>query len=132
MLASNGWPVEALQSDRASMLSNDAWRSFFFILLAFLSLFFFLKHKVSSNNVILIFAVLLLFDMWTINKRYLNDSHFIRSSKVKIPYKASQADNFILSDNDPNFRVLINLLVLLMMLVPLIFISLLEVIMVLN
>ena len=105
MLASNGWPVEALQSDRASMLSNDAWRSFFFILLAFLSLFFFLKHKVSSNNVILIFAVLLLFDMWTINKRYLNDSHFIRSSKVKIPYKASQADNFILSDNDPNFRV---------------------------
>ena len=105
MLASNGWPVEALQSDRASMLSNDAWRSFFFILLAFLSLFFFLKHKVSSNNVILIFAVLLLFDMWTINKRYLNDSHFIRSSKVKIPYKASQADNFILSDDDPNFRV---------------------------
>ena len=105
MLASNGWPVEALQSDRASMLSNDAWRSFFFILLAFLPLFFFLKHKVSSNNVILIFAVLLLFDMWTINKRYLNDSHFIRSSKVKIPYKASQADNFILSDNDPNFRV---------------------------
>ena len=105
VLASNGWPVEALQSDRASMLSNDAWRSFFFILLAFLSLFFFLKHKVSSNNVILIFAVLLLFDMWTINKRYLNDSHFIRSSKVKIPYKASQADNFILSDNDPNFRV---------------------------
>ena len=105
MLASNGWPVEALQSDRASMLSNDAWRSFFFILLAFLSLFFFLKHNVSSNNVILIFAVLLLFDMWTINKRYLNDSHFIRSSKVKIPYKASQADNFILSDNDPNFRV---------------------------
>lgn len=105
MLASNGWPVEALQSDRASMLSNDAWRSFFFILLAFLSLFFFLKHKVSSNNVILIFAVLLIFDMWTINKRYLNDSHFIRSSKVKIPYKASQADNFILSDNDPNFRV---------------------------
>jgi hypothetical protein len=43
--------------------------------------------------------------MWTINKRYLNDSHFIRSSKIKTPYKATQADNYILSDNDPNFRV---------------------------
>ncbi len=105
VLASNGWPVEALQSDRASMLSSDAWRSFFFVSLAFLFLFFFIKNKVSSNNIILVFAVLLLLDMWTINKRYLNDSHFIRSSKIKTPYKATQADNYILSDNDPNFRV---------------------------
>lgn len=105
VLASNGWPVEALQSDRASMLSSDAWRSFFFVSLAFLSLFLFIKNKVSSNNIILVFAVLLLLDMWTINKRYLNDSHFIRSSKIKTPYKATQADNYILSDNDPNFRV---------------------------
>ena len=105
VLASNGWPVEALQLDRASMLSSDAWRSFFFVSLAFLSLFLFIKNKVSSNNIILVFAVLLLLDMWTINKRYLNDSHFIRSSKIKTPYKATQADNYILSDNDPNFRV---------------------------
>jgi len=105
VLASNGWPVEALQSDRASMLSSDAWRSFFFVSLAFLSLFLFIKNKVSSNNIILVFAVILLLDMWTINKRYLNDSHFIRSSKIKTPYKATQADNYILSDNDPNFRV---------------------------
>ena len=105
VLASNGWPVEALQSDRASMLSSDAWRSFFFVSLAFLSLFLFIKNKVSSNNIILVFAVLLLLDMWTINKRYLNDSHFIRLSKIKTPYKATQADNYILSDNDPNFRV---------------------------
>jgi hypothetical protein len=105
VLASNGWPVEALQLDRASMLSSDAWRSFFFVSLAFLSLFLFIKNKVSSNNIILVFAVLLLLDMWTINKRYLNDSHFIRLSKIKTPYKATQADNYILSDNDPNFRV---------------------------
>ena len=105
VLASNGWPVEALQLDRAFMLSSDAWRSFFFVSLAFLSLFLFIKNKVSSNNIILVFAVLLLLDMWTINKRYLNDSHFIRSSKIKTPYKATQADNYILSDNDPNFRV---------------------------
>ena len=30
-LRQNGWPVEALQSDRAGLLSADAWRSFIFI-----------------------------------------------------------------------------------------------------
>ena len=29
-LEKNGWPIDALQSDRA-LLSSDAWRSFIFI-----------------------------------------------------------------------------------------------------
>ena len=32
-LQKNGWPVEALQSDRAGLLQADAWRSFIFITL---------------------------------------------------------------------------------------------------
>ena len=43
--------------------------------------------------------------MWNVNKRYLNDDNFVRKNKVKIPYKPTQADNFILNDKDPNFRV---------------------------
>ena len=30
-LEKNGWPIDALQSDRAGLLSADAWRSFIFI-----------------------------------------------------------------------------------------------------
>ena len=105
ILSSNGWPVDALQSDRATMLSNDAWRSFVFILFVFSVLWFFVKKKLDVKKTILIVGVLLLLDMWTVNKRYLNNDNFIRSSKVKVPYKPSQADNFILQDKDPNFRV---------------------------
>jgi hypothetical protein len=104
-LAKNGWPIDALQSDRSGLLSADAWRSFTFIALTFGAMWMFLKNKISSKYVILIVGVLVLADMWTVNKRYLNDDNFARKSKVQVPYKATAADQQILRDTDPNFRV---------------------------
>ena len=104
-LAKNGWPIDALQADRAGLLSADAWRSFTFITLTFGAMWMFLKNKISSKYVILIVGVLVLADMWTVNKRYLNDDNFARKSKVQVPYKATAADQQILRDTDPNFRV---------------------------
>jgi hypothetical protein len=104
-LAKSGWPVEALQSDRAGLLSADAWRSFIFIALTFGVLWMFLKNKLQSKYVILIVGVLIMADMWTVNKRYLNDDHFARKRKVEKPYQATQADQQILRDINPNFRV---------------------------
>ena len=104
-LEKNGWPIDALQSDRAGLLSADAWRSFIFIALTFATLWMYLKNKLQSKYVILIVGVLILADMWTVNKRYLNDDHFVRKSKVETPYQPTQADNQILNDKDPNFRV---------------------------
>jgi uncharacterized membrane protein YfhO len=65
----------------------------------------FLKNKISSKYVILIVGILVLADMWTVNKRYLNDDNFARKSRVVLPYQATQADQQILRDTDPNFRV---------------------------
>ena len=104
-LAKNGWPIDALQADRAGLLSTDAWRSFIFIALTFGAMWMFLKNKLSSKYVVLIVGVLILADMWTINKRYLNDDHFVRKSKIERPYQATAADQQILRDTDPNFRV---------------------------
>lgn len=44
--------------------------------------------------------------MWFVNKRYVNDDSFERKSKVENPFVATTADKLILSDKDPNFRVL--------------------------
>ena len=104
-LAKSGWPIDALQADRAGLLSADAWRSFIFIALTFGTMWMFLKNKFSSKYVILIVGVLVLADMWTVNKRYLNDDNFARKSKVEIPYQATVADQQIFRDTDPNFRV---------------------------
>ena len=104
-LSKNGWPIDALQSDRSSLLSSDAWRSFIFITLTFGTMWMFIKNKLSSKYVILILGLLVLADMWTVNKRYLNDDNFERKSKVQVPYQATAADQQILRDTDPNFRV---------------------------
>ena len=104
-LEKNGWPIDALQSDRAGLLSADAWRSFIFIVLTFVTLWLFLKNQLQSKYVILIVGVLVLADMWTVNKRYLNNDNFASKRKVEKPYQASQADQQILNDKDPNFRV---------------------------
>ena len=104
-LAKNGWPIDALQEDRAGLLSADAWRSFIFIALTFGAMWMFLKNRLSSKYVILIVGILVLADMWTVNKRYLNDDNFARKSKVQVPYQATAADQQILRDTDPNFRV---------------------------
>ena len=100
----NGF-LDGLVADRSTLLSSDAWRSFIFITLSFGVLFLYIKEKLSKNYVILIIGALLITDMWGINKRYLNEDHFARKSKVRTPYKPTQADNFILKDKDPNFRV---------------------------
>jgi hypothetical protein len=104
-LAKNGWPIDALQADRAGLLSADAWRSFTFITLTFGAMWMFLKNKISSKYVILVVGILVLADMWTVNKRYLNDDNFARKSKIQVPYQVTQADQQILRDTDPNFRV---------------------------
>jgi hypothetical protein len=104
-LAKNGWPIDALQADRAVLLSADAWRSFTFITLTFGAMWMFLKNKISSKYVILIVGILVLADMWTVNKRYLNDDNFARKRNVEVPYQETAADLQILRDTDPNFRV---------------------------
>ena len=111
VLENSGWPIDALQSDRKNLFSSDAWRSFIFISLTFGALLMFLKNKITSKYVILIIGLLVVTDMWTVNKRYLNNdkkNKFWKSKKkINVPYKPTQADNYILQDKeDPNFRVL--------------------------
>ena len=105
VLAKNGWPIDALQSDRAGLLSADSWRSFIFITLTFGTLWLFLRNTLNSQYMIMIVGILVLTDMWIVNKRYLKDDNFARKRKVEIPFQSTQADQQILRDKDPNFRV---------------------------
>lgn len=100
-----GWPVDAIQSDRASLLSSDAWRSFILILLSAGALWLYLSNTLKKQHVILIIGVLVLGDMWAVNKRYLDNDDFESKRKVETPFTPTIADQQILADPDPNFRV---------------------------
>jgi hypothetical protein len=97
---------ETLPADRAHLLSQDAWRSFAFIALAFVALWLYQKKYVKEGIFACLLAVLVTCDMLPIAHRYLNESHFVKAQDTQKSFKATTADNFILADKDPNFRVL--------------------------
>lgn len=105
-LEQQGWPISALQSDRASMLQMSAFRSLFFILTAFGLFWYFLKGKVKKQHVILGLGLLILVDLWMIDKDYLNADNFKTKRNYKQAFLPSQIDQQILQDTDPNYRVL--------------------------
>ena len=108
-LTSSGWPdflLNAVKEDRKSMLTSDAFRSLIFVLIFAGTMLAFYFKKLSVKYVYIALSVLLLLDMWTVNKRYLNNDNFMAKRDVTTPFKPSQADNQILQDKDPNYRVL--------------------------
>lgn len=99
------WLSECLLDDRRAMLTSDAWRSLCFILLAAAGAFAYLKiEKMRSGIVIALMGVLILADLWTVDKRFLNDDHFVPKKRNLVTM--TEADKQILADKDPNYRVL--------------------------
>ncbi len=100
------WFFTALYQDRASMLRWDAFRSLAFIFLAASLLWLFIKNKIKTGILISGFAVLILFDMWGVAKRYLNSDSFVKKTVSKNEFVKSAADEAILTDKDLSYRVL--------------------------
>lgn len=99
------WLSECLLDDRRAMLTSDAWRSLCFILLAAAGAFAYLKiEKMRSGILIALMGVLILADLWTVDKRFLNDEHFVPKKRNLVTM--TEADKQILADKDPNYRVL--------------------------
>ena len=99
------WLTNAIIADRRHMLTADAWRSIIFILLASIGIVVYLRtEKMKSIALIAIMGVLVLCDLWAVDKHFLNDSHFV--SKKQQLITPTEADKQILADTDPDYRVL--------------------------
>jgi uncharacterized membrane protein YsdA (DUF1294 family) len=100
------WYYNALLADRESLLRTDALRSLIFILLSGAAILLFMnKDKKRFNYSIIVLAVLILIDLWSVDKRYLNDSSFMKKKSEEI-FEPTLADKFILEDKTPSHRVL--------------------------
>jgi len=94
--------------DRVHFASSDAFRSLVFVLLSAGLVFLFLQMKNKKQGALLLgigFTILTLIDLWTVDKRYLNDDNF-KKEKLNAAYKESVADQEILKDKNSTFRVL--------------------------
>ena len=91
---------------RIAIFRADTLRSFIFVLLGASLLMAFIMGKLKKGWLIAAMAVLILFDMASVNRRYLNKENFVRARLVDVPFQASMANKEIFKDTDPDFRVL--------------------------
>lgn len=108
-LAQSGWNdllIDALRADRKSLLVNDAIRSLLLVLVSASLIWLFSIKKLSQELFILLFGVLILADLWQIDKRFVNNDKFVSQGRNDDAWQRTTADSEILKDNNPNFRVL--------------------------
>jgi hypothetical protein len=91
---------------RVSVFTADAWRSFFIIAIGAVMLWLFLEKKFKAQWLVAGIIVLCLVDMWGVNKRYLNDSDFIKKTDQQQMFSKTAADDYILQDTTKYYRVL--------------------------
>ncbi|MBN1820926.1 MAG: hypothetical protein JXR31_02690 [Prolixibacteraceae bacterium] len=104
-----GWPqqyIEALVSDRKSILRADAFRSFVFVSLAVAGIWAFAVKKLKAVYALGLWIILIVTDLWIVDKKYLNNNSFVSRKRAEVTFPPTEADKFILKDKDPNYRVL--------------------------
>lgn len=103
----NQWLVDALKLDRPLYLRLDSLRSFIFIFIAVAAIFAYLKYKLKKEYLLAILALAVLVDMWAVNKRYFNNSDFVKRKRHNQDAIApTPADEIILQDKSLSYRVL--------------------------
>jgi hypothetical protein len=84
------WFLNALQDDRASLLRSDAMRSFGFISVIFIILYFDLRKKISPA---LLYGALIFFtliDLVVVDKRYFDKENYKRKREATLSMQASE------------------------------------------
>lgn len=95
-----------LEKARISIFKSDSIRSFLFILIAATVIFLFSKNIIKRNALIAILVLLILCDLWIIDKRYLNSDNFVSKQKNNEEFAPTAADEYILKDKTLDYRVL--------------------------
>ena len=100
---------------RQWLVKSDALRSLLFVLVGsgVLGIFFVLTRKeekespVAAFLVAVVMTLLVVMDMYPVNKRYLNSDNFVNAVEAQDePFQPTAADQTILQDTDPNYRVM--------------------------
>ena len=105
-----GWPVNDvianLNDMRRAVFKADAMRSLIIILIGFGILMLYRAKKLKEVPMMVCLALLCLVDMWTVNRRYLNNDNFVRPRTTEQAFPMTDVDQRILQDPAKDYRVL--------------------------
>ena len=91
---------------RYALVRPDAMRSFLLVVVGTALLLCYCYRKISGNLMVALMAVLCLFDLWSVDKRYLADGMFQKPVPAEQQFQKSPIDEMILSDTNAYYRVL--------------------------
>ncbi|WP_420148733.1 hypothetical protein [Spirosoma sp.] len=94
-----------LISDRQSMLRSDGFRSVILIVLAAGTLWLFLTNKIKAAVFYPLLFAIVVFDLFAVDKRFLNSADFVTKAEASTPFVATAADEQILQDKSLGYRV---------------------------
>ena len=97
--------AEILVEDRRTIFFQDSLRSLIYVVIGACLVWLYLKNKIKENTVYIALIVLLLSDMVTVAKRYVNNEDFISKRKLEQPFKLSEIQSEIKKDKS-HYRVI--------------------------
>lgn len=100
------WLQQCLPQDRKALLRSDALRSLVFVVLTAGCIWGIVRGKLKMERLLIVLCVLLALDMWTVDKRYLNNGHFVTQREFNNQFQARPVDKIILEDESLDYRVL--------------------------
>ncbi len=98
------WLLPSLIADRKAMMTSDLWRSLLIVSATFVVLTIYRFDKMKAMPAIMVLATITIIDLWPVNKRYLNDDDF--SKTTKNVFRPTEADLQILQDTALDYRVI--------------------------
>ena len=84
--------LDFLVDERYKMFSIDALKALIYVAIAAVLLFLGLKKKINQNLVIIIIGFVSIFDLWSVNKRYLNNDNFIDKTFTENPFQTENSE----------------------------------------
>ena len=93
-----GWAYDALIDERIKLFRSDSFRSFLFIAASALVLYLFCKDKLKTGWMIAALGVLVVLDMWPVDRRYFNDNNFVPKKENRNLFEMLPFEERILKD----------------------------------
>jgi len=87
--------LDYLIDERYGMFREDSIKAIFYVGAVLGVLFLTMKQKLTQNIALIIIGVVSFFDLWSVNKRYLNNDNFVDKEFVQEPFVTEVSDYLI-------------------------------------
>ena len=87
--------LDYLIDERYGMFREDSIKAIFYVGAVLGVLFLTMKQKLTQNIALIIIGAVSFFDLWSVNKRYLNNDNFVDKEFVQEPFVTEMSDYLI-------------------------------------